>query len=192
MNVLQQVAALKLLPVIKLDRAKDAAPLAEALCAGKLPVAEVTFRTDAAAASIETMTSWWGRDRSVRSSRRSVPSTQAQNFLSARALAGGSWNLRYYIDSPSFPVSAHQPNCCCCWNTIFRWRSSSRRLNTAAWLPSKRFLHHSRSCSLCPPAASAQRMCGNIWSFRKSLPAAVAGWSRAISSMPVSLIPFAA
>ena len=57
MNVLQQVAALKLLPVIKLDRAKDAAPLAEALCAGKLPVAEVTFRTDAAAASIETMTS---------------------------------------------------------------------------------------------------------------------------------------
>ena len=185
MNVLQQVAALKLLPVIKLDRAKDAAPLAEALCAGKLPVAEVTFRTDAAAASIETMTSRFPQ-------MLVGPSTQAQNFLSARALAGGSWNLRFYIDSPSFPVSAHQPNCCCCWNTIFRWRSSSRRLNTAAWLPSKRFLHHSRSCSLCPPAASAQRMCGNIWSFRKSLPAAVAGWSRAISSMPASLIPFAA
>ncbi len=55
MDVLNQVAALKLMPVIKLDRSEDAAPLAEALCAGHLPAAEVTFRTDAAAASIETM-----------------------------------------------------------------------------------------------------------------------------------------
>lgn len=57
MDVLKQVAELKVIPVIKLDRSEDASPLAEALCAGSLPAAEVTFRTDAAAASIEIMSS---------------------------------------------------------------------------------------------------------------------------------------
>lgn len=44
------------MPVIKLDRAQDAVPLAEALCAGGLPAAEVTFRTEAAKDSIKAMT----------------------------------------------------------------------------------------------------------------------------------------
>lgn len=43
------------MPVVVLDEAKDADPLAEALVAGGLPVAEVTFRTDAAAESIAAM-----------------------------------------------------------------------------------------------------------------------------------------
>lgn len=42
----------RLVPVIALDRAEDARPLADALLAGGLPVAEVTFRTPAAAAAI--------------------------------------------------------------------------------------------------------------------------------------------
>jgi 2-dehydro-3-deoxyphosphogluconate aldolase/(4S)-4-hydroxy-2-oxoglutarate aldolase len=42
----------RLLPVVVLDDAADAVPLARALVAGGLPVAEVTFRTDAAAESI--------------------------------------------------------------------------------------------------------------------------------------------
>lgn len=37
-----------IVPVIALDRVEDAAPLAKALCKGGLPVAEVTYRTDAA------------------------------------------------------------------------------------------------------------------------------------------------
>ena len=41
-----------IVPVVKLERSGDARPLAEALCAGGLPLAEVTFRTEAAAASI--------------------------------------------------------------------------------------------------------------------------------------------
>lgn len=53
MDVLDKIAQLKLVPVVKLDRAEDAVPLAQALCDGQLPVAEITFRTDAAAASIE-------------------------------------------------------------------------------------------------------------------------------------------
>ncbi|MGC4765939.1 bifunctional 4-hydroxy-2-oxoglutarate aldolase/2-dehydro-3-deoxy-phosphogluconate aldolase [Micromonospora sp. DT46] len=49
------VGAARILPVVVLDDARDAAPLAEALVRGGLPCAEVTFRTDAAAESIRVM-----------------------------------------------------------------------------------------------------------------------------------------
>ena len=45
----------RVLPVVKLDRAADALPLAEALIRGGLPAAEVTFRTDAAEESIRAI-----------------------------------------------------------------------------------------------------------------------------------------
>lgn len=54
-NLLEQVEAKKIVPVVKLDRVSDAKALGEALCAGGLPVAEVTFRTDAAEESIRIM-----------------------------------------------------------------------------------------------------------------------------------------
>lgn len=44
------------IPVIVLDRTDDAVPLAEALLAGGLSIIEVTFRTEAAAESIERIT----------------------------------------------------------------------------------------------------------------------------------------
>jgi 2-dehydro-3-deoxyphosphogluconate aldolase/(4S)-4-hydroxy-2-oxoglutarate aldolase len=51
-NILKEVELKKIVPVVKLDKAADARPLAEALCAGGLPVAEITFRTEAAEESI--------------------------------------------------------------------------------------------------------------------------------------------
>ncbi|WP_222263244.1 bifunctional 4-hydroxy-2-oxoglutarate aldolase/2-dehydro-3-deoxy-phosphogluconate aldolase [Modestobacter marinus] len=45
----------RLVPVVVLDDAADAGPLADALVAGGLPVAEVTFRTAAAADAIRAM-----------------------------------------------------------------------------------------------------------------------------------------
>jgi 2-dehydro-3-deoxyphosphogluconate aldolase/(4S)-4-hydroxy-2-oxoglutarate aldolase len=54
-NLLEQIAEKKIVPVVKLDCTSDAKPLGEALCAGGLPVAEVTFRTDAAEESIRIM-----------------------------------------------------------------------------------------------------------------------------------------
>lgn len=42
-------------PVVVLNNAEDAVPLADALCAGGLPCAEVTFRTEAAEESIRRM-----------------------------------------------------------------------------------------------------------------------------------------
>ncbi len=55
MSVLDRIAAGRLVPVIAMDDAADAGPLADALLAGGLPTAEVTFRTAAAEASIREM-----------------------------------------------------------------------------------------------------------------------------------------
>lgn len=48
MNVYQEIAKRKIVPVVALEEEKDALALADALIAGGLPVAEITFRTAAA------------------------------------------------------------------------------------------------------------------------------------------------
>ena len=55
-NLLEQLSSLKLIPVVKLDRAADAVPLAKALIEGGLPAAEITFRTPCAAETIAAIT----------------------------------------------------------------------------------------------------------------------------------------
>ncbi|WP_341359817.1 bifunctional 4-hydroxy-2-oxoglutarate aldolase/2-dehydro-3-deoxy-phosphogluconate aldolase [Georgenia sp. M64] len=55
MDVLQALTDARLVPVVVLDDAADADPLAAALVAGGLPVAEVTFRTSAAEDAIRAM-----------------------------------------------------------------------------------------------------------------------------------------
>lgn len=55
-SVAETIEKMGVVPVVVLNDAKDAVPLAEALCAGGLPCAEVTFRTDAAEESIRVMT----------------------------------------------------------------------------------------------------------------------------------------
>ena len=54
-TIFEQFKKIGIVPVVVLDDAKDADPLAEALCEGGLPCAEVTFRTDAAADAIRIM-----------------------------------------------------------------------------------------------------------------------------------------
>jgi 2-dehydro-3-deoxyphosphogluconate aldolase/(4S)-4-hydroxy-2-oxoglutarate aldolase len=46
--MIDRLQSLKLIPVVALDDADDAEPLADALCAGGLSVAEITLRTDSA------------------------------------------------------------------------------------------------------------------------------------------------
>ena len=55
-EVLKKIQEIGIVPVVVLNDAKDATPLAKALCDGGLPCAEVTFRTDAAEESIRIMT----------------------------------------------------------------------------------------------------------------------------------------
>ena len=54
-TVLEKIRKLGIVPVVVLNEAEDAAPVAQALCEGGLPVAEVTFRTEAAEESIRIM-----------------------------------------------------------------------------------------------------------------------------------------
>ncbi|MFQ9509829.1 MAG: bifunctional 4-hydroxy-2-oxoglutarate aldolase/2-dehydro-3-deoxy-phosphogluconate aldolase [Lachnospiraceae bacterium] len=54
-EVLEQISKIGIVPVVVLNDAKDAEPLAKALCEGGLPCAEVTFRTAAAEESIRIM-----------------------------------------------------------------------------------------------------------------------------------------
>ena len=51
-DVLKKIGAIGIVPVVKIDDAKDAVPLAKALCDGGLPCAEITFRTSAAEEAI--------------------------------------------------------------------------------------------------------------------------------------------
>ena len=52
MDIIKELSLIGIVPVIKIDDAKDAAPLAKALVEGGLPCAEVTFRTAAAKEAI--------------------------------------------------------------------------------------------------------------------------------------------
>lgn len=54
-DLYQSLKSLKVIPIIAIEQADAALPLAHALIEGGLPVAEVTFRTDAAARVIERM-----------------------------------------------------------------------------------------------------------------------------------------
>ena len=54
-EMLKRIEGFGVVPVVVLNDAKDAAPLAKALCEGGLPCAEVTFRTEAAEESIRIM-----------------------------------------------------------------------------------------------------------------------------------------
>lgn len=54
-SILDRLASIRLMPVVIIERAEDAWPLAQALKAGGLPCAEVTFRTAAAEAAIKAI-----------------------------------------------------------------------------------------------------------------------------------------
>lgn len=54
-EAIESVARIGIVPVLKLESAKRAVPLANALVAGGIPIAEVTFRTEAASDAILAM-----------------------------------------------------------------------------------------------------------------------------------------
>jgi 2-dehydro-3-deoxyphosphogluconate aldolase/(4S)-4-hydroxy-2-oxoglutarate aldolase len=55
-SITQAFSKLRVIPVVVLERSADARPLGQALQAGGLPCAEITFRTDAAEAAIQALT----------------------------------------------------------------------------------------------------------------------------------------
>lgn len=54
-DIAERIRKIRIVPVIKIEDAEDAVPLAEALSKGGLPCAEITFRTSEAAEAIRRM-----------------------------------------------------------------------------------------------------------------------------------------
>lgn len=54
-KIFEEMKKYKIVPVIVIDDAEDAENLSDALCEGEIPVAEVTFRTEAAVETIRRM-----------------------------------------------------------------------------------------------------------------------------------------
>ena len=55
-SIFSEIGKYRIVPVIKIENAENAVSLADALTSGGLPIAEVTFRTDAAEESIRIIT----------------------------------------------------------------------------------------------------------------------------------------
>ncbi len=55
MDILKKIGNYGVIPVVKIEKADQALPLAKALCDGELEAAEITFRTECAAEAIETI-----------------------------------------------------------------------------------------------------------------------------------------
>jgi 2-dehydro-3-deoxyphosphogluconate aldolase/(4S)-4-hydroxy-2-oxoglutarate aldolase len=55
-DVLEKIATLRLVPVVKIENSQDAVPLGRTLLNARLPIAEITFRTAAAEAAIRALT----------------------------------------------------------------------------------------------------------------------------------------
>ena len=51
-TMMEKIYSYGMVPVVRIDREEDALPLAQALCRGGLPVAEITYRTSAATGAI--------------------------------------------------------------------------------------------------------------------------------------------
>lgn len=54
-EIFKKIRDIGIMPVIKLDKAEDAVPLAKALSAGGIPLAEITYRSSAAEAAIKAV-----------------------------------------------------------------------------------------------------------------------------------------
>ena len=54
-EILKEIGLIGIVPVVKIDNAEDAVPLAKALISGGLPCAEITFRTAAAEQAIKNI-----------------------------------------------------------------------------------------------------------------------------------------
>lgn len=54
-NILEKIGKLRIVPVVKIERTKNAFHLSKALIDGGLPITEITFRTSAAEESIKIL-----------------------------------------------------------------------------------------------------------------------------------------
>ena len=141
-DVLKKIGEIGIIPVVVLNDAKDAAPLAKALIEGGLPCAEVTFRTAAAEESIRIMSTEYpelflgaGTVLTIEQANRAIAA--GAKFIVAPGL--NPEIVQYCINRgvPVCPAPARLPM----WRELFPWAwtlsSSSPQSLRAAFLSSR-------------------------------------------------------
>jgi 2-dehydro-3-deoxyphosphogluconate aldolase/(4S)-4-hydroxy-2-oxoglutarate aldolase len=91
-ETMKRIADIGIVPVIKLDSADKAAPLGKALAAGGIPVAEITFRTDAASEAIRAMSEGAPEVLVGAGTVTSVPLAEAAVAAGARFVVCPAWD----------------------------------------------------------------------------------------------------
>lgn len=110
-DVMSVMKEKRIVPVVKLDRVEDALPLAKALMDGGLPVAEITFRTEAARESIRRIRETY--PQMLCGAGTVINKKQAEEAVAAGAAfivsPGFSREVTEYALSQNVPVL---PGCC--------------------------------------------------------------------------------
>lgn len=108
MDIMNEISIRKIVPVIRIKNIESVLPLAEALCSGGLPVAEITFRTDAAEESIRRMVNGFPEMIVGAGSLTSVEQAKKAIAAGATFLVSAGFNRKvteYAVDNniPIFP-----------------------------------------------------------------------------------------
>lgn len=134
-DVMAVIKEKKIVPVVKLDRVEDALPLAKALLDGGLPVAEITFRTDAAEESIRQIRNKY--PEMLCGAGTVVNLNQAERAVSAGAAfivsPGLSGEVIQYAQKMNIPVL---PGCCTPTEIM---EAMSYGLTVVKFFPAKQF-----------------------------------------------------
>ncbi len=181
MDIAEKFQKIGVVPVVVLEDAKDAVPLAKALVEGGLSCAEVTFRTEAAEESIRLMTEQFPE------MLVGAGTVLTREQVDAAVLAGAK-----FIVSPGFDPEIVDyclekkipvfPGCITPSEVAQAVKRGLKvvkffRQNRQAELPCSRlWLHLMWELSLCPLAVSMQKIWKIIFPLTKLYAAAEAGW----------------
>lgn len=139
-ELLKKVEELKIVPVVVLEDAKDAIPLGQALIDGGLPVAEVTFRT-AAAAAVRNVTSATGSPPSINACPRGIASfassrtTTGTIFSSSTFFNNSCISIIYYLFSTTYNITTfHLRKFCSLGSTFANARSRQSHRTTSHYV----------------------------------------------------------
>lgn len=132
-DILKKIELCGIVPVVKISKAENAVPLAKALLAGGINVAEITFRTDAAADAIKNISS--GAPEMLVGAGTVLTVNQADEAISsgAKFIVTPGWNPDVVKHCISLGVTVI-PGCATCGECI---SALSLGLDTVKYFPAE-------------------------------------------------------
>ena len=174
-KMIEEIRSYGLIPVIKIDDAEKAVPLAKALCDGGLPAAEVTFRTAAAKDAIAKMSAAFPDMLIGAGTVLTTAQVDEAVAAGAKFIVSPGLNpkvVRYCLDK-EIPIL---PGCA---TPSDMEQAIELGLSVVKFFPAEArpCPLPTPSCALCPLAASTSRIWATTSLSRRSSPAAAPSWS---------------